>query len=120
MGFSSVIINVNVKTIGINGNYSNDYYETIIDYVLEPQKNYVNMTYIYYIDKDKENQKKLNNIEYEKFLIELEKVYTDVEKNPNKYEKMTNSNMKIYNKLSMERIYQYFIKAIILNSKFIY
>lgn len=122
---NSIVINVSVNTIDINNQYKDPRYTSLIDYIID-NKDYINIVYNYYILSGKNNNEtiikkknKLHKEEFNKFVTKLNKVYINLEKNPEKYKKMAKKAKNKVNKMSNERLYQYIYKGILLNSKFI-
>lgn len=130
---NSVVINVNVNTIGlklVNNKFIKEYedppYITIIDYVVN-KNDYIEVLYTYYrVSSDyKDNKNLVDKIdkkqkdEFDKFVEKLDKVYYELVRNPEKYRKMAKETTQKVKKLTNDRIYQYIYKGILLNSKYL-
>ena len=119
----STVINISVKTIYIDTGIMYEPWETILDFVIKPNKHYIDIVYTYYTTNDDADEKikqkaiEMMKIEDEKLPNNIIKAYNDAESGKYKYIMHNGKNM--VENLSLERIYQYIFQAITLNSKYI-
>jgi len=119
----SLVINVNLKLKNIYPEYEDDVYISLIDYIVEKNVDYIDITEYYYRvnrDSPKEYSDKKDKLNKETFCTVLKKllqIYEDVDNNPEKYKKMIQSGREKILYLTNNRVYNYIYKAILLNTK---
>jgi hypothetical protein len=121
---NSIVINISVKMVNIDGTM-NEPWISFIDYLVEPNQDYIDIPYIYYrADNDASNEDKkraelLKQEEDKKLCEQLVKTYHDIKANPKKYDKMVEHANTTTKELSLSRVYKYIYEAIKLNSKYV-
>ena len=111
----SIVINVDVYTIDIEGAYSDLPWDTFINYIVEPKKHYINLEMKYYVTTNKELNEKCKKMNMDENLIifdKLKKIY-----NNSNHEKMINKSFKRVSKLKNKHVYEYIYNCILMNSK---
>jgi hypothetical protein len=110
----SLIINIDISTVGTN----EDSWITFIDFIVKPNKHYINlkMDYHYSDRKDKEKQeqnKQLNYLGSVKIVDELKKIYNE---DITKYNDMIVTGYNRVSKLKNKHLYKYIYHCIVQNS----
>ncbi len=121
---NSVIININVFTKSINEEgWNEDEYHSFIDLIMEPDKDYINLSFTYYnagISKSIELQNKAQKMtekEVARVVTQIENIYTNY--TPKQYDSMIKNYRRKIADLNNEDIYAYIVKCIKNNSKII-
>jgi len=112
----SIVINVDMYTFSLDDKYVDYPWISLINYIVKPNKHYINIKLNYYYSKDnKDEMNRLNNDIFLKFINKLQKIY-----NYDKLQildKMVDRGYKRVNRLTNEHIYKYIYNCIVQNSK---
>ena len=112
---NSVVINVDVNSYSLEGKFNELAWQTVINYIVEPNKHYINIEMNYYFSKENvEEMNRLNKIEFDKVVNQLDAIYKYKDNVLNDI--VTNGYNRV-SKLKQKHIHMYIYNCIIQNSK---
>jgi len=111
----SIIINIDVYSVSLENEFNDLPWISLINHIVRPNKEYINLKMTYYHSKNPEKVKELNYKEYIKITKKLKKIHdtTDIDA----YKPMIDSAYRRVNKLNNTHINEYIYNCIIQNSK---
>lgn len=116
----SIIINIDVYTVSLEKEFNDLPWTTFINYIVRPNKDYINIKMTYYYSKEYGKTKKMNLKETKKIIKQLKKIYDRVNNDDNYKDKLLsiiNSGYRRVNNLENKHVYKYIYNCILQNSK---